>query len=87
MDLLNVPITPVEEELFSMRPALRPCVALHYEKNRAIEVRGGFHGFFPNYQEFENGAGNYTEALVEKDDGTVVACVADSVRFLDRGEV
>lgn len=63
---------------------LRPCKATTYVKRAPIEVTGRFHRWATNYQEFEEGPGNYTEALVELDDGRIVSCIADSVRFLDR---
>ena len=64
---------------------LRPCRATMYVRNVPIEVTGRFHRWADNFVEFDSGPGNYTEALVELDDGRVVSCIADSVRFLDRG--
>jgi hypothetical protein len=42
-----------------------------------------FHQFGVDYQEFENGAGNYSTALVEWQDGTVESVRADRIRFMD----
>lgn len=42
-----------------------------------------FHQFGVDYEEFENGAGNYSTALVEWPDGTVESVRADRVQFLD----
>ena len=40
---------------------------------------GKFHQWGSNYEEFENGAGNYSVAIVELPDGTVVMPVADDI--------
>ena len=63
---------------------LRPCEAIRFYKGEAITVTGRFHGWFPDFEEFEAGPGNYTVALIEQDDGTVVACPMGTVKFLDR---
>ena len=44
---------------------------------------GKFHQWGSNYEEFENGAGNYSVAIVELPDGTVVMPVADDICFLE----
>lgn len=64
---------------------LRPCRAARYEAREKIEVFGLFHRWSSQYEEFENGPGNFTVALVEAEDGKVYECMADSVQFLDRG--
>lgn len=43
-----------------------------------------FHTWGVNYEEFEKGPGNYTCAVVEKDDGTVGMPLAHMVKFLDK---
>ena len=48
------------------------------EKGEAV-----FHQFGCNYEEFENGAGNYTTAIIEWPDGTVKHVPVEHVRFLD----
>lgn len=63
---------------------LRPCEASHYEKGEEFHVCGRFHGFFPEYQDFDAGPGNTTVALVEQDDGQMVYCMPVTVKFLDR---
>lgn len=63
---------------------LRPCKGTTYVRGAPVEVTGRFHRWAENYEEFETGPGNYTQALVELDDGRVVGCIAESVRFLDR---
>ena len=77
--------TARQEERKEVAPRFRPCQAKRYNGKEFEDVTGRFHGFFPDYEEFETGPGNFTVALVEKDDGTVVACIPDTVRFLDRG--
>lgn len=47
------------------------------EKGEAI-----FHGFGSDYEEFENGAGNYTAAIVEWPGGQVELVRADRIRFV-----
>lgn len=63
---------------------LRPCRATLYEKGQAKEVIGRFHMWGSNYEEFDNGPGNFTTAIIELDDGRVVICPAETVRFCDR---
>ncbi|MCR2047833.1 hypothetical protein NSB25_11115 [Acetatifactor muris] len=48
---------------------------------------GKFHQWGSNYEEFENGAGNYSVAIVELPDGTVVMPVADDICFLESEEL
>ena len=43
-----------------------------------------FHGFGVDVEEFENGPGNYSAAIVEWPDGRVEMIRADKIRFLDR---
>ncbi len=64
---------------------LRPCRAYRYERGGMKEVTGVFHCWGVNYQEFEDGPGNFTTALIEADVGTLYDCEAGSVQFLDRG--
>ena len=42
-----------------------------------------FHQFGVDYQEFENGPGNYSTALVEWPNGQIESVRAHMVRFLD----
>lgn len=44
---------------------------------------GKFHAWGVNYEEFETGAGNYSTAIVERNDGTVENIQADLIRFMD----
>lgn len=63
---------------------LRPCRAATYHNGQKIPVRGWFHMWASDFEEFDAGPGNQTVAIVEQDDGNVVTCPPDTVRFLDR---
>ena len=41
-----------------------------------------FHGWGVNYEEFESGAGNFSTAIIELEDGTVKNIPAEQVRFI-----
>ena len=84
-ELLSMPGAVVIEKPNNPAGELRPCRAIRYEKGEAIEVFGRFHRWGSQYEEFENGPGNFTTALVETEDGKVYECVADGLQFLDRG--
>ena len=49
------------------------------EKGEAI-----FHQFGCNHEEYENGVGNFTTAVIEWPDGTVGNVPVEHVRFLDK---
>lgn len=51
------------------------------EKEDAGE--GKFHGWGVEYEEFENGPGNYSVAIVEMADGTIQTLMPWAIRFLD----
>jgi len=63
---------------------LRPCKAKIYERGGFREVTGVFHCWGADFEEFETGPGNYSTAIIELDDGEIVSCVANNVKFLDR---
>ena len=65
---------------------LRPCKAVTYEKGNVEKVKGRFHGWGINYEEFETGPGNFTTAIIELDNERIVSCPAETVQFLDREE-
>jgi len=46
------------------------------------DYTGTFHEWGVKYEEFDNGPGNYTVAIVERDDGVIVTPDADRVKFL-----
>ncbi|MFA7892959.1 hypothetical protein [Pseudomonas putida] len=76
---------PLEEE--QMRPvmtlkAVRDSLGrLMDEKEDAGE--GKFHCWGVEYEEFENGPGNYSVAIVEMADGTIQTLMPWAIRFLD----
>ena len=45
---------------------------------------GLFHQWANAYEEFENGPGNYTVALVEIQDGTIEEVLPSNILFIDR---
>lgn len=42
-----------------------------------------FHCFGTNYEEFHDGPGNFSTAIIERPDGTIENIPVDHVRFLD----
>lgn len=47
---------------------------------------GQFHQWGSNYEEFENGAGNYSVAIVELPDGKVIMPNANDIQFIGIAE-
>ncbi len=65
----------------------RYCKGRYYKAGTYHDFTiGKFHQWGSNYEEFENGAGNYSVAIVELPDGTVVMPVADDICFVDGSE-
>lgn len=44
---------------------------------------GKFHQFGCNFEEFEDGPGNYTTCIIEKDDGQLVNIPVDQCRLIN----
>lgn len=66
----------------------RCCKGRYYKAGAYHDFEiGKFHQWGSNYEEFENGAGNYTVAIVELPDGTVVMPMADDICFLESEEL
>lgn len=42
-----------------------------------------FHAWGCAYEEFETGAGNYSTAIIEREDGSVESVPADMVKFVE----
>lgn len=62
----------------------RLCKGRYYKAGGYHDFQvGQFHQWGSSYEEFENGAGNYSVAIVELPDGTVVMPVADDICFLE----
>lgn len=64
--------------------SLRRCEASLYENGKKKTVIGRFHQWGVSFEEFDNGAANFTTAIVELEDGRVVSCMAEMIRFCDR---
>jgi hypothetical protein len=45
---------------------------------------GLFHQWANSFTEFESGAGNYTVALVELEDGTISEVLPSNLKFIDK---
>lgn len=52
----------------------------YYEKVK--EGEGIFHQFGCDYEEFESGAGNFSTAIIELKDGTIINPPVENVKFL-----
>ena len=63
---------------------LRPCKAVIYENGKKKDIVGRFHCWGCSYEEFETGPRNFSTAIIELDNGQIVNCAAETVRFLDR---
>ena len=62
---------------------------VEYYKNvleKDFKVKEGeakFHQFGCNFEEFESGAGNFSTAIIELEDGTVKNIPVELIKFLD----
>lgn len=68
---------------------MRKVKVLKYEKvegsNRAVKVfdyEAYFHEFGSDFEEFEDGAGNYSTAIVECENGVVCNVPVEMIRFI-----
>lgn len=67
---------------------MRSCKGKYWsnESNHYEEFEKGiFHQWGSNYEEFENGAGNYSVAIVELPNGKVIMPCANDIQFTDIG--
>lgn len=71
---------------------MRPVEYFEYDyKNRKegenaklIKVgEGKFHEFGLETEEYENGASNYTIAIIELEDGSITTCYPHMMKFID----
>lgn len=63
---------------------MRKCKGRYYDSGLFVEFElGYFHQWGCNYEEFENGAGNYSVAIVELPNGKVVTPLANDIEFLE----
>jgi hypothetical protein len=79
-----------ENKLLNARPELRKVYVYehkrlpsdtYYTKVLGDEVMF-FHCWGCDYEEFETGAGNYSTAILEKQDGTIINERADFIKFI-----
>ena len=56
------------------------------QSEKVPAFKAWFHGFGVNFEELETGVGNYTVAILERDDGAIVLEPAENVEFLQPGE-
>lgn len=54
---------------------------------RVVQTTGLFHGWGADYEEFETGPGNYTVAIVELPDGSIVTPIPENIEFVDEEEL
>ena len=69
-----------------MTTKLRPVTVLQYEhssRGNVFRCKGHFHAWGVDYEEFETGAGNFSTAIVELENGEVINERADLIRFDD----
>ena len=72
----------MREVLFKKWVPSSPGMSGHYESD--YTHLGLFHQFGNAYEEFESGAGNYTVAIVELADGTVVEVLPTNLKFINK---
>lgn len=61
----------------------RYCRGKYYKDGKFHDFQyGRFHKWGSNYEEFENGGCNYSVAIVELQDGTIVTPMAEDICFL-----
>ena len=82
----KLPELPLPEDtlMMGMREKLRKCKGRYWFQGHWNEFGlGYFHKWGGDFEEFENGAGNYSTAIVELPNGKVVMPVADDIVFLN----
>ncbi|MPM68869.1 hypothetical protein SDC9_115804 [bioreactor metagenome] len=61
---------------------MRKCKANIYKNREKTTVFGLFHCWGSEFEEFENGPGNYTVAIIEMSDGTIKTAGPSELQFL-----
>ena len=56
------------------------------EEGKRVATVGKFHQWAAMYDEYMDGPGNYTVALVEESTGQIRECFPDTVRFIEKEE-
>lgn len=63
---------------------MRKCKGRYYKDGKFCDFElGYFHQWGCNYEEFENGPGNYSIAIVELTNGEIITPTLDDIQFLD----
>lgn len=62
---------------------MRPCKVFKDYTHRELLFEAKFHEFGSDYEVFENGAANYTVAVVEKKDGYIECVYPQCIKFTD----
>lgn len=47
---------------------------------------GTFHGWGLEYEQFDNGVGNYSVGIVETEDGNIVTVLPRDIKFIEKKE-
>ena len=55
-----------------------------YPHEKESDYLGWFHEWGIEHEEYENGPGMYTVAIIEKDDGSIKTVIPDLIRFVDK---
>ena len=71
---------------------LRPVIILEWDRTQKEDGRylkkevgtGLFHEWGANFEEFDNGAGNYSIAIVEKSNGEVLSLPIELIKFQEK---
>ncbi len=68
-----------------MRKVTYKYQELHKTINRMATITGEgfFHGWGVNYEEFEMGAGNFSVAIIERKDGSIIELSPSSIKFVE----
>ena len=74
------PVKVFTHEKRELKDAAHPFGKTYYEK--VEKGTGLFHCWGNNFSEFETGPGNFTVAVVEMPDGTVLTPPAEDIQFL-----
>lgn len=65
------------------------CKIVTYEYNGSVRnkretiVHGVFHQWGVDYEEFENGPGNYSTGIVELEDGSIQRFIPENIKFVE----
>lgn len=64
---------------------VRYCIHEKTSKGNWVRIKNGegiFHQFGVAYEEYEAGAGNYSTAIIESPDGTVLNIPVEDIEFI-----